>query len=98
MPGLLISGHSRGRSLAAEEALATIDRAALCRFERHRGFAAALRTRGHGFGFGKAPAAATLAFLFAGLAALGLVLEILVVEEVLFSCCEDKIGSTVHAL
>jgi hypothetical protein len=35
--------------------------------------------------------------LLASFAALGLVLKVLVVEEVLFSRCEDEIGSTVYA-
>jgi hypothetical protein len=39
-----------------------------------------------------------LAFGLAVLTTLGLVLEILVVEEVLFSRCEDKFGSALRAL
>ncbi len=32
------------------------------------------------------------------LAALGLILKILIVEKVLFSRCEDEIGTAIHAL
>jgi hypothetical protein len=56
-----------------------------------------LRARGHGFRFGKASAAGAGSFLFAYFAALRLVLKVLVMEEVLFSRCEDEIGSTVYA-
>jgi hypothetical protein len=66
-------------------------------FEWNRGFAPALRACSHGFGFVKAPAASTLALLLTDFAALGFVFEILVVEEVLFSRCEDEICSTVCA-
>jgi len=70
----------------------------LCRLKRHRGFPATLRTGGHGFGFSKTRARTALAFGFAGLTPFGFVLEILVVEEVLFSRCEYKICSAVYAL
>jgi hypothetical protein len=94
---LLVAPHRRGRSLAAQEALAAINGAALGGLERNRGLAPALRARGHGFRFGKTPTPRTLALLFASLAALGFVLEILIVEEVLFSRCEDEVRSTVSA-
>jgi hypothetical protein len=56
-----------------------------------------LRARRHGFGLIHIPAASALALLLTDFAALGLVLEILVVEEVLFSRCEDEVRSTVYA-
>jgi len=83
------TGKSRG--FPAEEAFAAINRTALRRLEGDRGFAAALRARGHGLRFGEAPGATALALGFACLAALGFVLEILVVEEVLFSRREYEI-------
>ncbi len=46
----------------------------------------------------KPPDGRTLALVLAGLAALGLVLEILVVEEVLFSRRKYEIRSAIHAL
>ncbi len=84
-----------GRALAAQEALAAKDRTALSRLEGHRGFPAALRAGGHRLGFGIA-ARCSLPLGLAGLAALRLVLEILVVEEVLFSRCEYEICSAVY--
>jgi hypothetical protein len=92
----LIPGHGRGRSFAVQKALPAIDGAALSRFERNGGFAPALGTRGHGFRFGEATATGAGPFLFTGFTALRLVLEVLVVEEVLFSRCEDKVCSTVY--
>jgi len=85
------------RGLPAQEALAAIDRTPLRRFEGNRGFPAALRALGHGFGFRKTRSGRTLALSLACLAALGLVLEILVVEEVLFSRCEHEIRAAIHA-
>jgi hypothetical protein len=70
----------------------------LCWFKRHRGFPTALRASGHGLGFGKAAAGTTLALRLAILTALRFVLEIFVVEEVLFSRCEYEICSAVCAL
>jgi hypothetical protein len=63
----------------------------LSRLEGYRGFTAALGARGHGFGLGEATAPGALSLLLARLAALGLVLKVLVVEEVLFSRCENEI-------
>jgi len=65
----------------------------LSRFERHRRFTTALRARGHRFGLGEPAATAwrTLALYFARFATLGLVFEVFVMEEVLFSRCEDEI-------
>jgi hypothetical protein len=57
-----------------------------------------LRAGGHGFALGESAAARALAFGFARLAAFGLVLEILVVEEVLFSRCKNKIRSAINTL
>jgi len=55
-----------------------------------------LGTRGHRFGFGEASSA--LPFGLASFTALGFILEILVVEEVLFSRREYEIRSTIYAL
>src|SRR5436309_4446777 len=80
--------------LAAQETFAAIYRTSLGGFERHRGFTAALRAGGHGFAFGETAAAGcALALGHARFAALGLVPEVLVVEEVLLSRCEYKICS-----
>src|SRR5580658_10063462 len=83
--------------LAAQEALPAVHRPPLCWFERHRSLAAALRTNGHGFRFAAARWPG-LPLALARFAALGLVLKILVVEEVLFSRCENKFGSALRAL
>jgi len=56
-----------------------------------------LRTLGHGFGFGKTGPGRSLALGLACLAALGLIFEILVVEEVLFSRCEYEIRAAIDA-
>jgi hypothetical protein len=52
---------------------------------------------GRGFGFGETASGRSLALDLASLAALGLILEILVVEEVLFSRCKYKIRAAIHA-
>jgi hypothetical protein len=49
-----------------------------------------LRAGGHGLGFGEATTATALALGLTGLAALGFVFEVFVVEEVLFSRREYK--------
>jgi hypothetical protein len=82
---------------AAQEAFAAVNRASLGRFEGNRGFTAALRALRGGFGFGKTGSRRTGALGLAGLATLGLILEVLVVEEVLFSRCENKIRVAIHA-
>jgi len=87
-----------GRAFAAQEALAAKDRAALRGLEGHRGFAAALGAHGRGFGLALSTNAASLALILTGLAALGFVLEVLVVEEVLFSRREYELCSAVYAL
>jgi hypothetical protein len=51
----------------------------------------------HGFGFGETASGRSLALGLASLAALGLILEILVVEEVLFSRCEYEIRAAIDA-
>jgi hypothetical protein len=56
-----------------------------------------LRATGHGLGLGVATRGA-LALGLTILATLGLILEILVVEEVLFSRCENKLCSAVYTL
>jgi len=86
------------RGFPAQEALPAIYRTALRGLKGNRGFTAALRACGHGLGFGETAAAAALPLGFACLAALGFVLEILVVEEVLFSRGEYEIRRTVYTL
>jgi hypothetical protein len=70
----------------------------LRRLEGHRGFPTALRAHGHGFRFGESRTGGALALHFAVLAPFGLVLEVLVVEEVLFSRCKYEICSAINAL
>jgi len=93
---LLADSHSG--SLTAEEAFPAIHRTSLRRLEGHRGFPTALRAHGHGFRFGESRTGGALALYFAILAALGLVLKVLVVEEVLFSRCKYEICSAINAL
>jgi len=88
----------RARSFPCEEALAAVDRAALRWLEGNRGLPPALRAHRHGFGFGEPATGRTLALCLTALAALGFVLEVFVVEEVLFSRCKNKIRSAVHTL
>jgi len=57
-----------------------------------------LRTGGHGLRFGKSRTWRTLPLGFASLAALRFVLETFVMEEVLFSRSEYKIGAAIDAL
>src|SRR5947209_20520381 len=96
------SGTSAGGGdsgcLAAEETFAAVYRPALRGLERHGGFATALRAHGHRLGFGETPAVGTLAFGLTTLATLRLVLEVLIMEEVLFSRGESEIRSTIHTL
>jgi hypothetical protein len=86
--------------LAGQEALATEDRTPLCWFERDSGLPSALRAGGHGFTLGEASATAAgaLTLGLAGLAALGLVFEILIVEKVLLARSEDEIRTAVYTL
>lgn len=94
---LRIPGRRRG-TFPVQEAFPAKNRTPLCGLEGNRGLPAALRTGCHGFRFGKAPGTRTLALVFASLTALGLVFEILVMEEVLFSRGENKIGAAIYAL
>src|SRR5664279_22803 len=100
MPGPEFYLRARGRrdALTAQEALAAENRPALSRLERHRGFPAALGAGGRGLRFGETRSRRSLPFGLTSLAALGLVLEVLVVEEVLFSRCENEICFAVHIL
>jgi hypothetical protein len=75
----------KSRGLPAEEALAAIYRATLGWFEWYGCFPPALRAGGHGLRFGETTTATTLPLGLTGLAALGFILEVFVVEEVLFS-------------
>ena len=83
---------------SAEKTFPTIDRTALCRLEGHRGFPTALRAHGHGLRLGETRARRTLALGLAVLAPLGFVLEVFVVEEVLFSRCKYEICTAINAL
>jgi hypothetical protein len=89
--------RSRARSLTVKETLATIDRTALRRLEGNGCLPAALRAIGHGLGFGETGTGGTLALCLASLAALGFILKILIVEEMLFSRCEYKFGTAIDA-
>jgi hypothetical protein len=64
----------------------------------HRSFPTALRTHGHGLCLGKPRTPGTLPLGLAVLAALGLILEILIVEEVLLTRCKNEISAAIHAL
>jgi hypothetical protein len=88
----------RALSLTGQEAFAAKYRTSLGWFEWDRGLAAALRAGGHGFALREPSAARALALGLARLATLRFILEVLVVEEMLFSRCEDKIRSAVYAL
>jgi hypothetical protein len=57
-----------------------------------------LRTHRHCLGLGETAATGTLALGLTGLAALGFVLEVLIVEEVLFSRRENEISPTIYTL
>jgi hypothetical protein len=70
----------------------------LSRFKRNGGFPSALRAGGHSLGFGKSATATTLPLGLTTFAALGFVLEVFVVEEVLFSRRKYKFRSAVYAL
>jgi len=72
----------------------------LSRLERDGGFTATLGTCGHGFGFCKTATTpgGALPLGLATLAAFGLVLKILVVEEVLFSRGKYEICPAIDAL
>jgi hypothetical protein len=59
-------------------------------FERHRGFPPALRAGGHGLRLREA-ATTALALGLTGLAPLGFVFEVFVMEEVLFSRRKYKV-------
>ena len=98
--GLGLPGCRRGKTggLPAEEALPAIHGTALSRLERNRGVPPALRAGGHGLRFGEATTAAALTLGFTSLAALGFVLEVFVVEEVLFSRRKYKFCRTVYTL
>ena len=104
LPGRVTTRESLSRygttRLSAQETFPAIHGATLSRLERHGGLTTALRARGHRLGLGKSAATTgrTLALRLAGLAALGLVLEVLIVEEVLFSRCKYKICSAIDAL
>jgi hypothetical protein len=68
----------------------------LSRLEWYRGFCPALRTRGSGLRAN--PLTATNALCLALLAALGIVLELFVVEENLLAGRKNELGAAVDAL
>ena len=92
------SARRRALGFARQEAFPAKYRAPLRRLERNRGFPTALRAGGHGLAFGKTAATRALAFALTRLAALGLVFEIFIVEEVLLSRGKDKFRSAIYAL
>jgi len=87
-----------GRAFAAQEALPAEHRASLSRLEGNRGFPPALRAGGGGFRLALSSGRAALALILASLAPFGFVLEVFVVEEVLFSRREYEFCSAVYAL
>src|ERR1035441_304868 len=95
---LSIAHGSLRRALTAQEALAAKYRPALSRFEGYRGFPAALGASGYGLRLAGSRGRTTLALILAVLAPFGFVLEVLVVEEVLFSRREYEFCSAVYAL
>src|SRR6185312_2129746 len=100
-------GSDARRNSLELEAGATEHRPTLCGLERNSGLDAAGRTLGSGFGARKwksdgpvsssCPAQAG-AFGLTELAALGVVFELLVVEEELLACGKDELVATVRAL
>ena len=86
------------RRLTAQKAFAAIHRPTLGGFEWNRGLPPALRACGHGFGLRESRARRALALGLAVLTALGFILEVLVVEEVLFSRCENEVCPAVNTL
>ena len=99
LPSLLPApGRSACRvRFPAQEAFPAVHRPPLCRLERNRRLTPALGATGHRFGF-SVSAARSLPLGLAWLAALRFVLEVFVVEEVLFSRCEYKFCSAIYAL
>src|SRR5580704_12482777 len=91
-----LPGSSR-RCLAAQETLPTVHRPALCGLKWNSCLPPALRTNRHGFHLAgrRWPA---LPFAFTGFTALGLVLEILIEEEMLFPRGENKFRSAIRTL
>lgn len=88
----------RGRSrLVALEAFPAEDRPSLRWLEGHRGFAVALRAVGRRFDPARPGGRSSLTLSFASFATLRLILESLVVEEMLFTCREYKVGAAIYA-
>ena len=105
--GVAVRLRGRRRSLPLLEALAAKDRASLRGLEGDCGLLPAPRTRGSGLhllviaaALGAVMAGAYLlrTFGFAGFAALGLVLKLLVVEKKLFPGRKYELRSAVNAL
>lgn len=99
LPGwkLSIARDSRRGCLPAQETLAAVYWPALSWLEWYRGVPTALGAGSHRLRLAKARGRTALALCLAILAALGFVLEVFVVEEVLFSRCEYKVCSAVNA-
>ena len=86
------------RGFPAKETLAAKDRAALSWPERDGSFPAALRTDGCRLYPLRAGSRRSLTFTLTSFAALGFILEIFIVEEVLLSRCKNELGATISAL
>ena len=97
---LFLSGCASGAALL--EAFATEHRTPLCWLKRDGRFFAAMRAARARLHFlisvRRSRADSSNAFSFAGLAALGLVLELFVVEEKLFAGGEEKLRAAIDAL
>ena len=95
------SSGTRSGGAPLLEALPTEDWPALRGLEWHRGFLAAAGTVGPGLHFGTTAARGRAQcgrpFALAGLATLGFVLKLLIVEEKLFPGCEDEVSAAVNA-
>jgi len=96
--GLLYLELSCGCALcfAREETLAAKNRAALGGLKRNCGFPPALRAGGHGLTLSET-ASRTLALRLTTFAALGLILEILVVKKVLLPRGKYEVRSAIYA-
>ena len=89
---------SGAHGAALLEAFAAEDWAALCGTKRDGGLLSALRAGRHCFGLRESRARRTLTLGLAILTALGFVLKVFVVEEVLFSRCKYEVCSAINTL
>ena len=86
------------RGFPAKETLAAKDRAALSGPERDGSFPPALRADGCRLYSLRAGSRRSLTLTLTSFAALGFILEIFIVEEVLLSRCKNELGATISAL